>query len=124
MKAAEPAANSFKKTQKGFNKKKNTKLIKSANVWLGEKEEKPEPESASVGEVTKTPLFKVNEKGKKVKQFKDGVERPWIDLDYKEDDKTIFYDGFFIKREDAAKIDNMKDDLRDQGLDKREVRTL
>lgn len=65
--------------------------------------------------------FVVNNKGQRIKVFKDGTERPWLDLPYEEGDRMTRYENMWVKCDMVAKLDQLKESLKEQELDQKEV---
>ncbi|KAK8723379.1 hypothetical protein OTU49_011683 [Cherax quadricarinatus] len=67
------------------------------------------------------PEFVVNSKGERVKVFKDGTERTWFDLPYEDNERMTRYDGMWVKRKMAEKLESLKASLKEQGLEGKEI---
>lgn len=67
------------------------------------------------------PEYTINEKGQRVKVFKNGKERTWFDLPYEESDRMTRYDNMWVKCEMVAKLDQLRASLKEQELSPEEV---
>ncbi|KAK3879024.1 hypothetical protein Pcinc_016380 [Petrolisthes cinctipes] len=65
--------------------------------------------------------FVVNNEGQRVKVFKDGKERTWFDLPYEENERMTRYANMWVKRERVAKLDQLKESLKEQNLGQKET---
>ena len=98
--------------------------MKGANAWRDVDDTKSKEDIAKEN-FEKRKLYKINDDGKKIKEFKKkGVDRPWLDLKFEENDRMTYYNGFFVKRDAVEQLDKMKNDLELDGVDKRTVSFL
>ena len=63
----------------------------------------------------------INQKGERIKKFKDGKERPYFDLPYEEGERMTRYEGMWIKKESLEKLIAQKDALDAAGLSRADV---
>ena len=87
---------------------------RGTNCWLDGKEA-PAPAEPVTPEKKERKPFYLDEDNNRVTKLKNGAVKPYIEIDYHGDENLVFYQGFFIKKEDQKKFDDMEDDLRMQG---------
>lgn len=98
-------------------KKNKKQILKGANAWR-DVDDRPKDE-IDLENFENRKLYKINEKGEKVKDFhKKGAVRPWLDLKFEENDRMTYYEGFFVKKADVEVLDKLKQDMELQEVDK------
>lgn len=92
--------------------------LKGINTWRDKEDDRTKEEIAKEN-FEKKKLYAINEKGLKVKKFKkQGVERPFLDLDFEDNEEVAYYDGFFVKRSAVEELDKLRESLELQEFDK------
>lgn len=112
----------FKDGKIGKTDKKNKKqVLRGANAWR-DVDDRPKEEIA-LENFENRKLYKMNDKGEKVKEFhKKGAVRPWLDLKFEENEKMTYYEGFFVKKSDVEVLDKLRQDMEFQEVDKYTVK--
>ncbi|KAG7173238.1 hypothetical protein Hamer_G014561, partial [Homarus americanus] len=85
----------------------------------GKKKKKKKKDKKNVTELKQE--FTINSEGQRVKVFKNGIERPWIDLPYEDNERMTRYDNMWVKREMVEKLDQLKASLKEGNHGEQEV---
>ncbi|XP_076067907.1 uncharacterized protein LOC143040624 [Oratosquilla oratoria] len=68
------------------------------------------------------PEFILNDKGQRVKVFKDGKERLYFDLPYEEGERMTRFEGFWVKTDVVESLKSLKASLKSEGIEEKEMR--
>ena len=111
------------KVHKPHPRNKKKQGLKGINAWRDQEDDQTKEEIAKENFESRK-LYSVNEKGDKIKEFKKtGVSRPWLDLKFEDNEDVAYYDGFFIKRSAVAALDQFRESMELEELDKITVST-